>query len=223
MLQRSYIKHHPTSGYKTATPEMKRVYDGFEVYNYHEKNNPRKPIDMKDDDYRPMGLTQLLGISLHYAPNFFNTMKTQRLDNLRQQAWEEDRVRQHEHVLQNTKLLKLYIVLPEKAMDMWLQLGKLPASYMENATDNRHGYYSFHTEVQYAINDHMNLYLYNYPENFSQKSIQFTGQNHYFTVDDLKGTNRQTHWYTRKDMDRQFQIKGEQIGREGQLMEDTSH
>eukprot|EP00971_Amphidinium_carterae_P244380 4852514-Amphidinium_carterae.2 len=173
-----------------------------------------------------MGLTQLLGISLHYAPTFFNTMKIQRLDNLRQQGWEEDQIRQHEHVLQNTKLLELYIVLPEKTIDMWLQLGKLPASYMDNATDNRHKYYNFHTEVQYAINDYMNVYLYNYPENFSQPSIQFTRQNYYFTVvhttdrlldqlqDDLKGTNRQTNWYTGKDRDKQFQLKGKRIASE---------
>eukprot|EP00971_Amphidinium_carterae_P318880 6338614-Amphidinium_carterae.1 len=72
-------------------------------------------------------------------------MKIQRLDHLRQQLWEEKQIRQHEHVLQNTKLLGLYIILPEKAIDMWLQLGKLPASYMENSTDDQDGYYNFHT------------------------------------------------------------------------------
>eukprot|EP00971_Amphidinium_carterae_P141092 2796045-Amphidinium_carterae.1 len=42
---------------------------------------------------------------------------------------------------------------------MWLLHGKVPSSYIENATDNRHGYYSFDTEVPYAINDYMNLLL----------------------------------------------------------------
>eukprot|EP00971_Amphidinium_carterae_P011582 227877-Amphidinium_carterae.1 len=63
MIQWSYIKHHPTSGYKTATKEIQRVYDGFEIYNYMDKTNPRKPLE--DDDNTSMGLQQLLGISLH--------------------------------------------------------------------------------------------------------------------------------------------------------------
>eukprot|EP00971_Amphidinium_carterae_P088373 1748403-Amphidinium_carterae.1 len=137
MIQRSYIKYHPTGGYKTATPEIKRVYDGFEVYNYNEERNPRKPLltNIKDDDYKHMGQSQLLSISYQYAPNFFNTMKIHQLDNLRKQGWKEEQVRQHEHVLQNTKLLELYIILPEKAIDMWLRLGSLPASYMEDSTE----------------------------------------------------------------------------------------
>eukprot|EP00971_Amphidinium_carterae_P044775 880817-Amphidinium_carterae.1 len=232
MVQRSYIKYHPTSGYKTATPEMKRVYDGFEVYNYMDRRNPRRPIetDAKDDDNKPMGLQQLLGISLHYAPNFFNTMKHQRLDNLRQQGWEDGKKHKYDNMnkFYRTPNYSLYIVLPGKATDMWLLHGKLPSSYMENATDNRHGCYNFHTEVQYAINDYVNLYLYNYPEDYSQTAVQFTGQSYYFTVVhttdklleqlqlDLKEKNRETHWYARKDMDKQFQIKGERVGREGQ-------
>eukprot|EP00971_Amphidinium_carterae_P024284 479161-Amphidinium_carterae.1 len=47
--------------------------------------------NIKDDDYKPMKLTQLLGISYHYAPTFFNTMKIQRLDNLRRQNWPEEK------------------------------------------------------------------------------------------------------------------------------------
>eukprot|EP00971_Amphidinium_carterae_P301785 5995758-Amphidinium_carterae.1 len=81
---------------------------------------------------------------------------------------------------------------------------------MENATDNRHGYYNFHTE------------------DYSQTAVRFTGQSYYFTVVhttdklleqlqlDLKEKNRETSWYSRKDMDKQFQIKVERVGREGQ-------
>eukprot|EP00971_Amphidinium_carterae_P104626 2071979-Amphidinium_carterae.2 len=185
MMQRSYITSHPTSGYKTATKEIKR------------------------------------------APDFFNTLKLQRLDYLRQLGWEEEHARQHEQVLQETKLRELYIVLPEGALEMWTKLGKLPASYMDNATDNRHGYYNFHTEVQYAIGDYINLYIYNFPEDYSQTALQFTSQSCFFTVvhttdkllerleHDLKDANRDSNWYSRKDMDRQFQIKGERVGREG--------
>eukprot|EP00971_Amphidinium_carterae_P110836 2195504-Amphidinium_carterae.1 len=34
LMQRSYITQHPTSGYSKATKEIKRVYEGFEQYNY---------------------------------------------------------------------------------------------------------------------------------------------------------------------------------------------
>eukprot|EP00971_Amphidinium_carterae_P136531 2705172-Amphidinium_carterae.1 len=32
--QRSYIKQHPTSQYPESTPEIKRIYDGFENEDY---------------------------------------------------------------------------------------------------------------------------------------------------------------------------------------------
>eukprot|EP00971_Amphidinium_carterae_P151710 3007004-Amphidinium_carterae.2 len=41
---------------------------------------------------------------------------------------------------------------------MWITCGKVPASYMDNPTDPRRGYYNFHTEVHYTITDYMNLY-----------------------------------------------------------------
>eukprot|EP00971_Amphidinium_carterae_P203484 4038138-Amphidinium_carterae.3 len=63
--------------------------------------------------------------------------------------------------------MELYIILPEKALDMWLKLGRLPSVYMENGTDEKHAWYSFHRvlEVQYAINNYINIYLYNFPTN----------------------------------------------------------
>eukprot|EP00971_Amphidinium_carterae_P045102 887366-Amphidinium_carterae.1 len=180
MIQRSYIKLHPTSGYSTATPEIKRVYDGFEIYNFNDLTNPRKP--MEDSDYKATTLQQLLAISYHYAPTFFDTMKQQKLDHLRRQNWEEEQVQQHKHVLQMKKILELYIVLPQKALDMWLQLGKLSSTYMDNGTDDKHSWYGFHQEVQYTINNHINIYLYNFPDNFKQSAHQLTGQDYYFTM-----------------------------------------
>eukprot|EP00971_Amphidinium_carterae_P069216 1369580-Amphidinium_carterae.4 len=88
MMQRSYIKYHPTSGYSTATPEMKRVYDGYEVYNFDDVMNPWKPVE--DSDYNATMLQELLAIGYHYAPTFFDTMKQQKLDHLRKQNWEEE-------------------------------------------------------------------------------------------------------------------------------------
>eukprot|EP00971_Amphidinium_carterae_P049310 971910-Amphidinium_carterae.2 len=32
------------------------------------------------------------------------------------------------------------------------------------------------------INDYMNMYMYNYPEDYSQTALQFTGQSYYLTV-----------------------------------------
>eukprot|EP00971_Amphidinium_carterae_P295261 5863565-Amphidinium_carterae.1 len=112
---------------------------------------------------------------------------------------------------------------------MWITCGTVPASYMDNPTDGRHGHYNFHKEVQYAITDFINLYVYNYPEeDYAQSSTQFTLQNYYFVVvhttdklleqmtHDMKTlTNRDLcGWYSRKDLDHQYQIKGERLGRE---------
>eukprot|EP00971_Amphidinium_carterae_P298580 5932275-Amphidinium_carterae.1 len=65
---------------------------------------------------------------------------------------------------------------------MWIKLEKVPASFMDSATDNWHGYCNFHTEVQDAISDYINLYIYNYPEDYSQTALRFTSQSYYFTV-----------------------------------------
>eukprot|EP00971_Amphidinium_carterae_P200132 3971626-Amphidinium_carterae.2 len=40
MIQRSYIRYHPTAGYHKATPEMTRFYEGIEVHNFKDKYNP---------------------------------------------------------------------------------------------------------------------------------------------------------------------------------------
>eukprot|EP00971_Amphidinium_carterae_P151659 3006200-Amphidinium_carterae.1 len=163
-------------------------------------------------------------MSLHYAPDFFKTIATQRRD-VRQQKWDEAQVQQMEQKLRDTKLLELYAIIPEKAIDMW----KIPARYIIDPTDPRHGYYNFHTEVHYAITDYMNIYLYNMPEDFKRTASQFTSQDFYFvvvhttegllremTADIRMMTQRQdvTGWYSRKDCDSQYQIKaGEVLGR----------
>eukprot|EP00971_Amphidinium_carterae_P177662 3523877-Amphidinium_carterae.1 len=63
-------------------------------------------------------------MSLHYAPDFFKTMTTQKRDDLREQKWPKAQVLQHEKDLQDTRLLELYIILPQKALDMWITCGK---------------------------------------------------------------------------------------------------
>eukprot|EP00971_Amphidinium_carterae_P307960 6120176-Amphidinium_carterae.1 len=65
---------------------------------------------------------------------------------------------------------------------MWITCGKVPVSYIDNPTDERHGYYNFHKEVHYAITDFINLYMYNFQDDFSQTAVQFTQQDYYFAV-----------------------------------------
>eukprot|EP00971_Amphidinium_carterae_P082987 1641703-Amphidinium_carterae.1 len=96
MLQRSYSTQHPTSGYKTATKEIKRVYDGYEVDNYLDKVQPKEP---EDEDNKKTWLQQLLSISLHYATTFFDNLKKQDFNRLREAGWEEAQVQQHERAL----------------------------------------------------------------------------------------------------------------------------
>eukprot|EP00971_Amphidinium_carterae_P002848 56004-Amphidinium_carterae.1 len=36
---------------------------------------------------------------------------------------------------------------------MWLELGAIVGSYLRNGTDEKHAWYNFHTELQYAVND----------------------------------------------------------------------
>eukprot|EP00971_Amphidinium_carterae_P115658 2290977-Amphidinium_carterae.3 len=184
---------------------LKRVYDGFELCNYLDKVKPKVPQD--EECNASTALQQLLGLSLHYAPTFFSALTKQKLEDLRQLGWPEQQAVQHELVLRDTKLLELYIVLPQKALDMWITCG---------------------SEVHYAITDYINLYVYNYPDDFAQNAVQFTQQDYYFVVvhttdklleqmtSDMKTlTGRDLcGWYARKDLDYQYQIKGERLGRE---------
>eukprot|EP00971_Amphidinium_carterae_P146359 2901021-Amphidinium_carterae.1 len=59
-------------------------YDGFEIYNFNDRFNPNKPIN--EDETKSTTPQQLLSISNHYAPDFFNTMKLQKMDYLREQG-----------------------------------------------------------------------------------------------------------------------------------------
>eukprot|EP00971_Amphidinium_carterae_P334593 6469951-Amphidinium_carterae.1 len=136
MTQTNYIKFHPTTGYHRATEEIRRFYDGFQIYNSNDKFNPQRPID--DNDNNPATLQQLLSIRYYYAPNFFDALKNQKLDNQRHRGWEEQQVQMQETVLRNDKIMELYIILPEKALEMWLQL---PGSFMENGTEEKHFWY----------------------------------------------------------------------------------
>eukprot|EP00971_Amphidinium_carterae_P213985 4246549-Amphidinium_carterae.1 len=105
MMQRSYIRFHPTTGYHRATPEIREFYDGFEIYNF--KFNPNKPIN--EDETKSTTLQELLAISYSYAPDLFNTMKLQKMDYLRARGLDEEQVQHRETVLQPEKILELFI------------------------------------------------------------------------------------------------------------------
>eukprot|EP00971_Amphidinium_carterae_P031133 612711-Amphidinium_carterae.1 len=85
-------------------------------------------------------------MSSNYAPTFFSTLLEQRRDDLRELKWQEEQVRSMETKLRGEQLLELYTILPEKALNMWITCGKIPMSYMQQSTDDRHKYYNFHTE-----------------------------------------------------------------------------
>eukprot|EP00971_Amphidinium_carterae_P172293 3415638-Amphidinium_carterae.1 len=85
-------------------------------------------------------------MSMHYAPDFFKTLKDQKRDDLRAQNWDEEQVRAMETALQGQELMEFYTILPEKALQMWIACGKIPTSYMKTCMDNRHRYYNFHRE-----------------------------------------------------------------------------
>eukprot|EP00971_Amphidinium_carterae_P303904 6038807-Amphidinium_carterae.3 len=110
MIQRSYIRILPTMGYHRATPEIvfqiREFYDGFEIYTFDDKFNPNKPINEVETKFTT--LQQLLSISYSYAPDFFNTMKLQKMDYLRERGFDEEKVQHQETVLQREKILELY-------------------------------------------------------------------------------------------------------------------
>eukprot|EP00971_Amphidinium_carterae_P256958 5101363-Amphidinium_carterae.5 len=86
------------------------------------------------------------------------------MDYLRQKRFSEDQVQHREWILQQEKILELYIVLSESTLEQWLQLGRIPSVYMENRTDDQHTWYNFHARLEicleYTINDFLNIYLY---------------------------------------------------------------
>eukprot|EP00971_Amphidinium_carterae_P000938 18293-Amphidinium_carterae.1 len=103
MLQRSYITQHPTSGYNTATMEIKRVYDGFEVKNYLGKVQKKKKTKETEEEGEKTWLQKLLSISWHCAPTFSENLKQQNFNTLRDEGWDEAQV---QHC--NNNMNKLY-------------------------------------------------------------------------------------------------------------------
>eukprot|EP00971_Amphidinium_carterae_P059146 1169558-Amphidinium_carterae.1 len=71
-------------------------------------------------------------MSMHYAPDFFKTIKDQKRDDLRALHWDEEQVRAMETTLQGQELMELYTILPEKTSQMWIACGRIPTSYMKN-------------------------------------------------------------------------------------------
>eukprot|EP00971_Amphidinium_carterae_P336012 6472133-Amphidinium_carterae.2 len=197
---------------------MQASYIRFQIYNFNDSYNPQRPVDGAETNRAT--LQQLLSISYYYAPQFFDAVKDQNLTNLRQIGFEEDQIQAPEEVLKKEKMMELYIILPEKALDMWLQRGCLPGSFIENGTDDKHAWYNFHTEIEYTINDFINIY-------FPQQGQQVK-QPHYLTVvhtterllrvlsEDLRESqNRTGKWFQRKTLDHQYQTQGDRNGREG--------
>eukprot|EP00971_Amphidinium_carterae_P346908 6488672-Amphidinium_carterae.3 len=92
MIRESYIKYHPTSGYKYADTEIKNYYDRFEIYNWHDENNPVQPME---PGTRP-SLRQYLSISLHYASNFYDKMRLQNLAYLKGQGYDDEQINMKE-------------------------------------------------------------------------------------------------------------------------------
>eukprot|EP00971_Amphidinium_carterae_P002054 40683-Amphidinium_carterae.1 len=222
---------HPTSQYKSSTPEIRRIYDGFENNDYvAEKGKIRREMHVRGREDEELEecvntttlLQRLLMMSLHYAPEFFKTITTQNRDDLRAQHYPEEQVRERETILQLQQLLELYGVLPARALEMWITCGKIPSSYLQETNDGRHKYYNFHREVHYAITDFINLYLYNFPTEYARTATQFTTQDYYFVVvhttegllkelgDDIELETQRTDvagWYSRKGYDYQCQIE----------------
>eukprot|EP00971_Amphidinium_carterae_P050030 985907-Amphidinium_carterae.3 len=102
---------------------MKRVCDGFEKHDYLEETKKRRQQvqqggeEVEGCENATTLLQRFLSMILHYAPDFFKTLTMQKRDDLKAQQWTEAQVQQHEQELQATKLLELYTVLPQKALD----------------------------------------------------------------------------------------------------------
>eukprot|EP00971_Amphidinium_carterae_P108288 2144258-Amphidinium_carterae.5 len=207
MARNSKIKYHPTSGYKHAQSTIKRFYDNFEIYNWDSDSNINKPID---ENGRPT-LRQYLSISLHYAENFYDRMRQQKLGYLTRQGASDDEVQIHEAALRSKQLIELYIMLREETLQQWPREGTIPPSYIDDGSIPKHSYYNFHDTIEYAVNDFLNIYVYNHT---TYANPVPRGNTH-----DIKTTtrlrristrhNRGTGWYTRRDTDKMYQIYGD--------------
>eukprot|EP00971_Amphidinium_carterae_P348849 6490704-Amphidinium_carterae.2 len=107
------------------------VYEGFEQGNYLDKYIPKVLPD--EECNATTALQKLLSLSLHYAPTFFSTLTKQKMQDKRDLGWPEEQVQVHEQVLRDTQVLELYMVLSQKAIDMWITCGSVPASYIDKS------------------------------------------------------------------------------------------
>eukprot|EP00971_Amphidinium_carterae_P006731 132699-Amphidinium_carterae.3 len=91
----------------------------------------------------------------------------------------------------------------------------MPTCYLnklENGRDDRYTWYNFHTRIEYAINDFLNIYVY-YLTEFPQPGQHLRQPNYLVIVhtrtklinklkDNLKQIqNKNSGWYTKKTLD----------------------
>eukprot|EP00971_Amphidinium_carterae_P068745 1361390-Amphidinium_carterae.1 len=94
MMQASYVKFHPTSGYHRATTEMNGSTTGS-------RSTTSTTDTIHNDQWTP--------ISYHCAPKFFDAMKEEKLTNLRALGMEDEQIQAHEEILKKEKIMELYI------------------------------------------------------------------------------------------------------------------
>eukprot|EP00971_Amphidinium_carterae_P151946 3011431-Amphidinium_carterae.1 len=121
MMQTSYVKFHPTSGYHRgdrATPTMKWFY-------VESTTGSRSTTSTTNTIHNDQWMTRQeqqrynnyfqAAITTHKR---FSTlaMKDQKLTNLRELGMEDEQTLAHEEIVKKEKIMELYIVLPEKRL-----------------------------------------------------------------------------------------------------------
>eukprot|EP00971_Amphidinium_carterae_P315255 6265800-Amphidinium_carterae.1 len=161
----------------------------------------QKPID--EDDAKHTTLQQLLSISYQNAPNFFERMK--------QSETQEDVL--HKDSQKNKYSIENHTTTGEDLRALHCATRKTEQTIETNGATSIHDWN--------AINDFLNIYLYNFPTEYPQAAPHLR-QPQYLTVihttewwinelsNDLTEQQQQrSGWYTRKALGRQFQIHGD--------------
>eukprot|EP00971_Amphidinium_carterae_P257385 5109633-Amphidinium_carterae.2 len=92
---------------QTAIKEEHDSLQKTNVFTRVQTTNYNQQHLKEDEENKKTCLQKLLSISWHYAPTFFENLKKQDFNRLREEGWEEAQVLQHEQVLRDTKILAL--------------------------------------------------------------------------------------------------------------------